>query len=318
MPVLVMTLWAVVVTATYKTLKSYNNESTPGRHIVQHALRALSLETGTNQFLSISLMLVLTIRMNQAYLRWLEGRTLWGRIVNRSRAFASQARSWVHSADLQATLIRYTVAFAYATKHRLRDELRIPELQDDKLVPLQVRLVGSELEEVEASAHMPVHCLCVLQGLISKAYALRGISEMQLKAMDENITDLTDSLGGCERIQKTPFPVSYVLHSRIFTLVYLFFLPMTLVAKSGWGTILWCFLVAVGLMGVEHMSEEIAQPFGYDIMDLKLDTICTNIHLNLAQISGFRKSYSLDGTSTVDDSPAPSSATVCMEADGMV
>lgn len=291
LPVMAMVLWAALVTVLYQALQGYEY---PSGHWVPVVLRGMSLDSSTNSFLALSLMLVLTMRINQCYNRWWEGRTLWGAIVNRSRNLATQARLWVCDSDLQAGITRYTVAFVYATKRQLRCELGLPELRDDKLVPFQVRLFESEIEEIEMSAHMPVHSLSVLRGFISQAYARKLISDMQLKAMDEDITSLTDSLGGCERIQKTPFPISYVSHARTFTLVYLFFLPMTLIEKNGWSTIMVCFLVCIALMGVEHMSAEIEQPFGHDLNDLKLDAICATIHTNLAQISGFRQPCPVD------------------------
>lgn len=48
-------------------------------------------------------------------------------------------------------------------------------------------------------------------------------------AMDMNLTAFEDVLGGCERIYKTPIPVSYTRLTSRFLIVYLFALPFCLV-----------------------------------------------------------------------------------------
>jgi|LauGreDrversion2_5_1035112.scaffolds.fasta_scaffold89906_2 predicted membrane chloride channel (bestrophin family) len=47
--------------------------------------------------------------------------------------------------------------------------------------------------------------------------------------MDLNITAFEDVLGGCERIYKTPIPLSYTRLTSRFLIVYLFSLPWCLV-----------------------------------------------------------------------------------------
>ena len=48
-------------------------------------------------------------------------------------------------------------------------------------------------------------------------------------SMDVNLTAFEDVLGGCERIYKTPIPVSYTRLTSRFLIVYLFTLPFCLV-----------------------------------------------------------------------------------------
>lgn len=288
LPVLAMTLWAVLVTTSFTMLDRMADRGNADAWVT-NLMAVLSLDSATNSFISLSLMFIMTMRVNQCYSRWWEGRMLWGAIVNRTRNLASHARLWVCDSELQGGIIRYATAFAHATKHHLRGESGIPDLRDSKLVPEKVCLSASELAEVELLAHMPVHLLSIVRGYVSQAYSRRLISDMQLQCMDGDITSLIDALGGCERILQTPFPLSFVSHIRSFTFLYLFFLPMTLVRTSGWATITICFLVCVALMGVEHTSAEIEQPFGHGFNDLKLDVICTTIHTNLAQISCFRQ-----------------------------
>lgn len=49
--------------------------------------------------------------------------------------------------------------------------------------------------------------------------------------MDLNLTAFEDVLGGCERIYKTPIPLSYTRLTSRFLIVYLFALPWCLVSS---------------------------------------------------------------------------------------
>jgi putative membrane protein len=70
---------------------------------------------------------------------------------------------------------------------------------------LQDVLKPDELEALMATTHRPNFVLSVIS---------RTIDEAQLPTMarlrcDENLTNFADVCGGCERILKTPIPLSY-------------------------------------------------------------------------------------------------------------
>ncbi|CAE8626702.1 unnamed protein product [Polarella glacialis] len=305
LPTLAMVSWCILVTILVQMAETTEWEHQDNFHRI---LSFMIMDTGTTTFLALSLILVLTMRVNQCYSRWWEGRQLWGSIVNRTRDLAGQARLWVTDCELQACILRNIVAFVYATKNKLRDEPGMQEMRAEKHVPGQVRLFDAEIQEAEDSEHMPMHILCVLRCCLSQAHARKLINDLQLLAMDRNVTSLTDSLGGCERIKKTPFPLSYVSHLRTFIILYLLLLPFMLVDKYRWMTILVDLLVCLALMGVEHMSAEIEQPFGHDFNDLKLDAICATIQTNIRQISSFRQPLTVDGSVSNSSRTFPSPA----------
>ena len=57
------------------------------------------------------------------------------------------------------------------------------------------------------------------------------ISDIVLVAIDANVQQLVDYLGGCERIKKTPLPFVYVVHLRRALILYCFTLPFALVRQ---------------------------------------------------------------------------------------
>jgi hypothetical protein len=69
------------------------------------------------------------------------------------------------------------------------------------------------------------------------------------KVMDMNITSFEDALGGCERILKTPVPLSYTRHTGRFLMIWLTMLPFSLYGSCGIGTIPLCVIIAFLLLG---------------------------------------------------------------------
>jgi ion channel-forming bestrophin family protein len=107
------------------------------------------------------------------------------------------------------------------------------------------------------------------------------ISDVVLAHLDLSVRQLTDSLGSCERIKKTPMPFAYVVHLRRALILYCFTLPFGLVKDFGWGTVLDTLLISYVFFGVEEIGVEIENPFGNDDNDLPLERLCGTIETDL-------------------------------------
>ena len=103
-------------------------------------------------------------------------------------------------------MLGFIVAFAVTKKRHLRDEKGLQELAG--ILNVQ------DLRNIQESEHMPLYCLDVLTNYLRIAYSEKRISDHVLQLMDNNITTFQDTLGGCERIKKTPIPVAFVVHMR--------------------------------------------------------------------------------------------------------
>ena len=80
------------------------------------------------------------------------------------------------------------------------------------------------------------------------------ISEFQKLQMHANITVFHDMLGGCERLLRTPIPLSYTRHTSRFLLIWLLVLPVCLWGEIGWGIVPSTPLIAMLLLGIEAVS----------------------------------------------------------------
>jgi predicted membrane chloride channel (bestrophin family) len=92
---------------------------------------------------------------------------------------------------------------------------------------------------------------------------------------------LVDSLGGCERIRKSPLPFASGVHLRRALVVCCLALPFALGDNFGWATVVDALIVAYMLLGIEEIGVEIEGPFGNDNNDLPLEDIFASIRKTL-------------------------------------
>ena len=131
------------------------------------------------------------------------------------------------------------------------------------------------------SEHPPLSIATRISARLVKARDKGLISDIILAALDQNVQQLVDYLGGCERINTTPLPFSYMVHLRRLLILYCFTLPFALVEPSAGSRSLATLGVAYTFFGIEEIGVEIENPFGYDLNDLALEDLCAKIAKNL-------------------------------------
>lgn len=227
----------------------------------------------------VALGMLLVFRTNSSYDRFWEGRKLWGGIVNESRNLARVAV--VHlDADraLRDEVVTWTAAWAYAAMFNLRGERGLGPVAD--------RLPPEDVEAVVAASHVPLAVAARVTSRLVEARDRGLISDYILIDIDQNVQQLIDFLGGCERIRKTPLPFAYMVHVRRALILYGFALPFALVNDFGWETVLVTLIVSYIFFGIEEIGVEIEDPFGRDDNDLPLESICATIDANLSEAIG--------------------------------
>ena len=220
----------------------------------------------------VALGLLLVFRTNASYDRYWEGRKLLGSLVNRIRDLCRQCGGMDLSDDLQRQL---GVAFGLIRLH-LRDERDLTGL---KLTP-------AELTALEPIKNRPVVYLGWITRKLQAAHRAGQFSDPGYLAADNNLTSLMDSLGGCERIVRTPVPFAYAQHIKGFLCLFCFSVPFVLVEPCGNFTPLAAMAVGYALFGIEEIGVEIEDPFGTDDNDLPLDGIESNLIAATAEMVG--------------------------------
>jgi ion channel-forming bestrophin family protein len=227
-----------------------------------------------HSLVGVALGLLLVFRTNASYDRYWEGRKLWGTIANETRNLVRSAQA--HLSDDRALflkLVRWTAVFPYTVMSTLRG--------DSIMGPAGDELTPEERVDLLTSNHLALHASQRMTLVLRAAYQKKLITDHLNVALDQNIQQLVDAVGGCERIRKTPLPYAYVVHLRRALVIYCFTLPFALVGEFGWVTVPVVAAVAYLFFGIEEIGVEIEGPFGHDENDLPLKDICDTIYKNV-------------------------------------
>ncbi|MGL5033037.1 MAG: bestrophin family protein [Microcystaceae cyanobacterium] len=228
--------------------------------------------------LNLVLGLLLVFRTNTAYERFWEGRRLWGNLINNTRNLARNIWVIILENDPQdrqnkEAALDLLVAFAIAMKTHLRQESLSPEISD--------LVSSSQYEKLQTINNPALEIALWIQDYLQHQYHRHRVNLHQLSDLQQLLNGMVDTLGGCERILKTPIPLAYAIHLRQLLLIYCLLLPFQFVKEFGWYTIVLVAILSFTLFGVEEIGIEIENPFGRDPNDLKLDDFCDTIQRNL-------------------------------------
>jgi ion channel-forming bestrophin family protein len=227
----------------------------------------------------LSIAIFLGFRNNASYERFTDGRRLWGSLNNTCRSLARQALTLNDKPrDVKETtlFINYLTALPYTLKHQLR--MSDPADDLDRLLPSALAI------RVKAARYKPVLLVKELGQIVQNAKHRGTIDSIAQRSFDHNLNQLTDVIGGCERIASTPIPYSYsvLLHRTVY--VYCFLLPFGLVDSLGWFTPVFVTFIAYTYVALEAIADELENPFGLAPNDLALDAICRNIENTLLEL----------------------------------
>jgi putative membrane protein len=228
----------------------------------------------------VSLALFLGFRNSSAYDRWWEGRRLWGSLLNTARSLTREALTLTDgraATERTREFVNLVIAFAYAT----RDQLRGKPFQHGAEL-LSVPLAA----EVNQARYKPAVLLRAMGEWVSQRQREGLFGEVTASTFDRNLNELSNVLGGCERIASTPVPFSYSVMIHRVVYFYCALLPFGLVDAIAWMTPVVSLVIAYSFIALDVLASELEMPFDLEENDLPLDTICRTIELSLREMSG--------------------------------
>ncbi|WP_051296363.1 bestrophin family protein [Eisenibacter elegans] len=252
---LVMLVYSVIVTFTYETY-----------------FQTTKINNTAHSILGLVLGLLLVFRTNTAYDRWWEGRKLLGLFVSNARALAIKANALVQKPEDRQAVARLIAAYGFALKNHLRNITKID------YYPL---LTDHERAHLAKMKHIPNAIVGLLYARLHQLHQEEGTAAGHFVSVDNHLTAFTEALSGCERVQRTPMPIAYGVHLYQFLHLYLFTLPLILLDELDYWTIPVSCFVYYALMGLRMIGEEIEDPFGTDVNDLPVETICNTVYNNV-------------------------------------
>jgi putative membrane protein len=244
--------------------------------------------------LGVAVSFYVGFKNSSSYNRFNEARQLWGGIVNRSRnwtmlvlANTGPARQALapEQVSAQRQLVYRQIAWANALRLHLR---RQPQRWDEDVAPF---LDPAESAYLCAVANPPA------QLLLRQSQALRDaeglFDALQHRTLLEDLRELTNLQGGCERIKNTPFPRQYAFSSLVFVWLFVALLPLGVQGefeKLGhghyWLTVPFSMLVSWVFVTIELVGHISENPFENKMNDVPMTALCRTIEIDLRQMLG--------------------------------
>ncbi len=258
----------------------------------------LSLPTTPFTLVGTGLSILLVFRNNESYGRYWEARTLWGQVLANSRSFVRLALTLsrpdassvgphddVISPELEE--VRRDLVFrAIAFLHSLPPTLRGESGADADFEALGEFLPPDEIETLRAQKNVPTAILHTQSERIADAWRRDFFHAQHVPLLDDHLSALTLSYGGCEKIARTPIPPAYGFLARGIVWVFVALLPLAFVEQLGWKTLVLAPLVAFLFGALQRFGEEVEHPFELKHDGLPLDSLSKSLETELRQRLG--------------------------------
>ena len=230
-----------------------------------------------HQIAGFIISMVLVFRINTAYDRWWEGRKAWGALVNNARNLAIKLHALIPQTDLKTRTEIHTLIsnFPFALKEHLRGNVTIEDIKFNSLLKEEV---------YKKVSHKPNYIVKQLTGACLEICKHNPNSQNDYLIVSENLNQLTDICGACERIRNTPIPYSYSIFIKKMIFLYIITMPVTFGLTIGYWAIPIVMIMFYAFASLELISEEIEDPFGTDSNDLPTDELSVKIKENVREI----------------------------------
>lgn len=261
--------------------------------------------------IGIAVAFYIGFKNSQSYDRFWEGRKIWGGIVNYSRTWANNVLCYVENdPEAQRILIYRQLAWINA----LRIQLRQPSsfsIKENRTVEkffdrhgernpvcsgLDSFLSPEEDADLENRKNVATH-LIKNQGLhLKKLLKEEKITEFDKQIFHNNLEEMYNLQGKCERIKNTPFPRQYAYFSTLFTWLFVLLLPFGLLnvfenqMSELKQTNIWWFMTLMIFFSVliswifttmEKVGSNSEDPFEGRINDVPMTALCRTIEIDL-------------------------------------
>ncbi|WP_428945977.1 bestrophin family protein [Pantoea sp. FN060301] len=224
--------------------------------------------------LGVSIAIFLGFRNSVCYARFTEARQLWGGLLIACRTILRQVDAISPASGPRITAL--LMAFCHSLKHQLR--------HTDPRADLQ-RYLGDEAKEI-LRLRAPTNAIEMkISRWLSEQRRSGAVSDVVYAQLDSSIHQLSLVLGGCERLASMPLPFAYglLLHRTVYLFCTL--LPFALVPDLHYMTPLVSVFIAYSFLSLDTLAEELEMPFGYANNHLPMDAMCTNIEINLLEMT---------------------------------
>jgi putative membrane protein len=226
--------------------------------------------------------LLIGFRTNSAYDRWWEARIIWGAIVNDSRTWVRQLMTFIPFENKKSTEFHFVrdlslrqVAWNYSLTRHLRKQ--------NPTEGLEGLIAEDEVGKLKGKNNVPNALLFTQAERLKYAHENKLIDAYQFVQLDRTLTNITDSMGRCERIKNTVFPSSYSLLVEILIYLWIMFLPFGLVDMIGYILIPTTISLAFSFLVIDKIAIYMQDPFENMPSDTPMLSLSRTIEINIRQ-----------------------------------
>jgi putative membrane protein len=142
---------------------------------------------------------------------------------------------------------------------------------------------GSLKQVMHTKDHQPLYVVNRMYERLQSLVKEGRISKENLWIIDQELKELMDIIGACERIKNTPIPYSYNMFIKKFIFIYSVTLPFGILNITHYWTVPIVTIIFYLLASTELIAEEIEDPFGRDENDLPTDNLAVKIKSNVQE-----------------------------------
>lgn len=257
----------------------------------------------------------------QTYNRTWEARQVYGTIINNSRAFGIMTKDFIRSEDeilekqLHQQIIYRHFAWLTALRFQLRETksweniktksynreylkyYKVPEWESNLDEELKSFLSKEELQYILSTKNRATQIIALQSSELKKLNEEGRISDYNYVALENQLKELYDQQGKCERIKNFPYPRQFSSINLYFTNLFCILLPFgflsefsKLIEKFGeniiWLTIPFSMILGWVFLVLEQIGESTENPFEGNANDVPITQISRNIEIDLREMLG--------------------------------
>jgi putative membrane protein len=272
-------------------------------------LTFLSISWVPVALLGTAVSFIVGFKNNTSYARLWEARTIYGGIINSSRAFAVMVRDFATAAEQRQVSIIFNRHFAWLTA--LRYQLREPrpwenmsnpeniEYATHYSIPERLTKLEDELKKYLSEEELTYtltkkNRATQLMALQSKHINSLNLTELQLMQLQTAVTTFYDNQGKAERIKNFPYPRNFSSIANYLLYFFVLLVPFGLLndfQKLGNGTMIegysiwlnvpFALLLSWVFVALDAVGESSSNPFEGSANDVPISNISRTIEIDM-------------------------------------
>jgi len=255
----------------------------------------------------------------QTYNRSWEARQIYGAIINSSRAFGIMVKDFIRSDNkildnqLHQEIIYRHFAWLTALRFQLRETkswenvktksynreylnyYKVPEWESSLDEELKPFLTEDERQYILSTKNRATQIIAQQSAALKKLNETDVITDYNYVVLENQLKDLYDQQGKCERIKNFPYPRQFSSINLYFTNALCLLLPLGFIGEFSKMTekfgenIIWLVIPLSVLLGwvflvLEQIGESTENPFEGSANDIPITQISRNIEIDLREM----------------------------------